>query len=327
MNATFHTVLDPCGICLGTANMGTDISVKDSYSVLDTYFELGGNFVDTAHIYAAWVENGWGVSERTLGEWIKSNGVRKQIILATKGGHPPMDKIDGWRCGPDDLLHDLEESLDRLQTDFIDVYWLHRDDPTRDAGEIIATLADILVQGLIGAYGASNWSTERIDEANTYAKEKGLPPFVASQPGWSLADRAPDAPMIPGLVFVDEPIRRWHRQRHMAMVPYTAQATGYFGEANVAWAKAGFLKDPPRGRDYDTIGNRKRLLECIKIAEYKHCTPNQVALAYLRNQRFPVFPIVGTGKPEHIRESLGALEVTLSITERKRLRTIGEDIG
>src|SRR5690606_3513631 len=111
----------------------------------------------TAHIYAAWREGGWGASERTLGEWMRAHGNRRELVLGTKGGHPPLDRMEEYRGSRECLERDLSESLERLGVDYVDVYWLHRDDPTREVGEMIETLAGFVRDGRIRSYGASNW--------------------------------------------------------------------------------------------------------------------------------------------------------------------------
>ncbi len=103
------------------------------------------------------------------------------------------------------------------------------------------------------------------------------------------------------------------------MIPYSSQANGYFGAENVAWAKAGFDGSPKRAERFDSPANRRRLLRAIDLAEKKGCTANQIALAYLLNQPFPMFPIIGTGNPEHAREALGAVGITLSPEETASL--------
>lgn len=315
MPSLFKTSIKPSRICLGTASFGSDIPRKQAFAVLDAYVEAGGNFLDTAHIYAAWREGGWGASERTVGEWIRSNGLRDHIVLATKGAHPPLDDLDHGRSSQADIDHDLNESLERLGVDWVDMYWLHRDDPERPVGEIVETLVACVKDGRILSYGGSNWSTERLEAANRYASEHGLPPFAANQPGWALADRASTTPPVPGMVFLDEDGRRWHERTRLPVAAYSAQAKGYFGDENVAWARHGFSGQVPHGAEYDSTASRERLLVTLSLSDEKGCTANQIALAYLLRQSFPVFPIIGTSQPDRVREALEAESVTLSPTE------------
>ena len=321
MPSSFNTAPEPSRICLGTGSFGSEISPEESFAVLDAYAEAGGNFLDTAHIYAAWVEGGWGASERTLGEWMRANHNREDVVLATKGGHPPLDQLDMGRCGPENLRQDLSESLERLGVDRVDLYWLHRDDPGRPVGEIIDTLAGFLKEGLVGSYGASNWSIARIAAANAYAASSGRPPFAANQPGWSLARRPAETIPVEGMLFADDTTRAWHLKTGLAMAAYSAQAKGYFGNENVAWAEGGFEGPPPRAEEYDAPDNRQRLQAAARLAREKGCTANQIALAWLLHQPFPVYPIVGTRNPGHIRESLEAESIELTEEDIRVLNT------
>ncbi len=315
MDTIFRTPIEPSRICLGTASFGSDIPKETAFEVMDAFVEAGGNFIDTAHIYAAWREGYWGESERTVGVWLKGRGCRDRIVLATKGGHPPLDDLDHGRCGREDLDCDLDESLERLGVDCVDVYWLHRDDPARPVGEIVDTLAKFIDDGRIRSFGGSNWTTERLEAANAYADAHALPRFVASQPGWALADRASDEPPVPGMMFLSEEGLAWHRKTGFPMAAYTAQAKGYFSEENATWARLGFSGPVPYGAEYDSPESRKRLLAARSLAQMKGCTTNQIALAYLLHQPFPVYPIVGSGKVDRVREALGSLAVTLDASD------------
>jgi len=312
--------LEPSRIALGSVFFGSEIADEDSFAVMDAFVEVGGNFIDTAHVYAAWLEHGVGASERTIGTWIRARGNRDKIVLATKGAHSPLDAEEKvGRCSQADLEKDLGESFDRLGLDQVDLYWLHLDEPNRAVGEIIEGLAELQRSGRIRAYGASNWSTERIQAANEYAAQHGLPPFVASQPWFSLGAVAGGPGANHPTSEADDPLYGWHLESGLPMIPYSSQANGYFGAENVAWAEAGFDGLPKRAASFDSPANRRRLLRAIDLAEQKGCTPNQIALAYLLNQPFPVFPIIGTSNPEHAREALGAVAITLTEDERASL--------
>ncbi|MCP4640659.1 MAG: aldo/keto reductase [bacterium] len=313
-----ESIQSPIG--LGTGSSGSEISKEASFAVLDAYAECGGDFIDTAHIYAAWVEGGWGASERTVGEWLRSNNVRNDVILATKGGHPPLDRMELGRCSRADLESDLAESLDRLGVDRIDLYWLHRDDPDRPVEEIMNTLAGFVRDGRVRAYGASNWTIPRFAEAQTYCAQAGIPPFIASQCGWALADRrSSDAP-VTGMLYVDDAMRGYHEETKLPLFPYTAQAKGYFGVANARWAESEFQGPPPIAGEYDSPDNRQRLLRASSIARDQGCSANQVALSYLLHQPFPTYPLISTSRPDRVRDAMGALKVTLTDVEVGLLR-------
>jgi len=307
----FPTDLTPSRIVLGTGSFGSNIPRDVAFEVMDAYLEAGGNVLDTAHIYSSWEPNGEGASERTVGAWLRSRGVRDRIILGTKGGHPALSSMDRARCTLEDLRRDLDESLERLQVERIDIYWLHRDHPGLPAATIIDNLAELQRSNRIGCFGASNWVPARIEAANAYAQKAGLNGFVANQPGWSLAAHATDFTQTLPMLRVDDAIQEWHTRTRLPLFAYSSQAGGYFGEANVLWARKGFVGSALRGTGYDSPSNRKRLLRAAAMAEKKGCTANQIALAWLLHQPFPVFPIIGSRSPEHVRESMAALRVEL----------------
>ena len=152
-----------------------------SFDLLDTVFEAGINTFDCGHIY------GGGDCERVLGRWIEDRGVRKEVVILTKGCH---NNADRRRVTPFDISADLYDSLARLRTDHLDLYLLHRDDPRKAVGPIVDTLNHYIQDGRIGVIGGSNWSHDRIRKANIYAEANGLQPFGVSSPNFSLADQA-----------------------------------------------------------------------------------------------------------------------------------------
>jgi aryl-alcohol dehydrogenase-like predicted oxidoreductase len=186
----FATRISSSRIILGTASFGSNIPREEAFAVMDAYLDAGGNVLDTAHVYSSWEPNGVGASERTVGAWIRSRYVRDRIILGTKGGHPDLCAMDRARCNLEDLRQDLAQSLERLQVERVDIYWLHRDHPGLPVAAIMDNLAELHRSNRIGCFGASNWMPARIEAANAYAQQAGIQGFVANQPGWSLAAHA-----------------------------------------------------------------------------------------------------------------------------------------
>jgi aryl-alcohol dehydrogenase-like predicted oxidoreductase len=319
----FTTNLSPSRITLGTVSFGSNISHEEAFMVMDAYQASGGNVLDTAHVYSSWESNGVGASERTVGEWIRSRNARDRIILGTKGGHPDLGAMDRGRCGMDDLRQDFAQSLERLQVERVDIYWLHRDHPGMPVAAIMDNLAELNRCNRIGCFGASNWMPARIEAANAYAQQAGLKGFVANQPGWSLAAHATHWADISPMLYVDDATLDWHTRTGFPLASYSSQAGGYFGEANVQWARQGFAGPAPRGASYDSPANRERMQRAMKMAAQKGCTVNQVALAWLLHQPFPTFPIIGSRSPDHIRESMGALQVQLDPEESRRVYAAG----
>ncbi|MFW5870627.1 MAG: aldo/keto reductase, partial [Candidatus Sumerlaeota bacterium] len=281
--------------------------------LMDLFYEKGGRFLDTAHVYAAWLKDGAGKSERCVGEWMRANGMENEVVVATKGGHRSLeDDVSSGNLSRKFLEQQLSESLDRLGLDYVALYWLHRDEPERPVEKIMETLATFHDEGRIGAIGASNWTTARMEAANRFARDNGLPEFVASQPRFSAAHSTKtDTPNKNGMITLGAKGLAWHRKTQVALIPYSSQANGFFGSANVKWAKGGFEGEAPTKPQNDSPENRKRLLSAIDIAARVGATANQVALAALIGLPFPVYPIIGTSKADHLTEALDATQIKL----------------
>jgi aryl-alcohol dehydrogenase-like predicted oxidoreductase len=285
--------LEVSAIAYGTADWGVspDTPVERLYAA---YREAGGNCFDTAHCYAFW-RGKTGASERTLGALMKKNDRRSDIALVTKGGHPPSEpqypRPDRY-LGPEVLASDVNESLERLGTDYIDLYFLHRDDVRAPVDEVMDALRPHVESGKVRYLGASHWSTARIGAANTYAAAHGIPPFVASQPGWNLGH--PNPPAGP----FGQKDRAWHEKSGLAVFAFSPTARGYFG----------------RGKDeqFDNPVSKARLARCTELGRELGATPNQIAIAWLMFQPFPVVPILGTLKEDHLADALGAAAITLT---------------
>ena len=183
------TDLEPSVLCLGTADMGAKIPRADAFKLLDAFVQAGGTFIDTAEIYSDWVPGEKSRSEKLIGEWLTTHpmSTREKIVLATKGAHPRLNTMHINRLAQADIETDVEASLKNLCMEVIDLYWLHRDDPSRPVGDIIETLNALRTTGKIRYFGCSNWRTDRIRTANDYAAHHGLQGFAANQPMWSLA--------------------------------------------------------------------------------------------------------------------------------------------
>ena len=303
-------------ICLGTAEFGSAISDAQAWELLDAFAACGGNFVDTARVYAAWGPGGMGSSERAIGAWARSRGVRREILLSTKGAHPELGTMHISRLSPDEIAADLTASLQDLQTDYVDLYWLHRDDPTIPVGEIVDVLDEHVRSGLVRAFGASNWSPERLQDAAEYTRTHGRVGFCASQIAWSLARIKPGTDTGAGTRYMDDATMAYHLETGLPIVAYSSQAMGFFSGAYGAGnpiAPTG--KAATVLRHYLSDDNLGRLSRAQELAVRHSRTPNEVALAYLLSQPFPVFPIVGCRTVEQVRASCAAHDMRLTPAE------------
>jgi len=316
------TDLDLSVICLGTVPMGGAISEDDSFRLLDAYVELGGNFIDTAESYSNWLDVGKSQAEVRLGRWLKSRGLARQVTVATKGGHPLWESLDRMRLGPEELRSDIDGSRQRLGLEQLPLYYLHRDDPARPVDEIMGALAEAVAAGKIRYIACSNWRAERIAAAQQYAREHGLPQFVADQMRWSLGRVNPASQKIPGLVEMDATLHAYHRATGLAAVAYSSQAQGFFSGAY----GRGILHPPTRAGQkvnayYYNEDNLARLDRVRDLAARKRVATTHVALAYLFAQPFAVYPIIGCSTVEHLRDSCAADGVHLTEAEARWLET------
>ncbi|MGC8784407.1 MAG: aldo/keto reductase [Armatimonadota bacterium] len=300
-----RTTLSVSRLCLGTGVFGARIKGDNATRVVEEYLRLGGNFVDTAHCYAFWEPDGEaGCSERELGRIIRELDVREQIVLATKGAHPdggPKYPRPDRYMSPEVIAQDIAESLQRMQIDTIDLYYLHRDDSRVPVDEIISALNEHVRAGRIRYLGASNWRTERIGQANRYAAEHGLQGFVISQVQWSLAVPNWQMGEDPTVRYVTPEDAGWYAAHNMPVAAYTSTAQGYF--AGTEKGEQSFGNSPL---------NAARRERARHLAQQLGVTPTQVALAWLLHQKPLVIPIFMTGNVEHLRECMAAEEVKLT---------------
>lgn len=302
-----HTHLVPSTICLGSALFGTDVDDVTAFGILDTFFEHGGTFLDTAHAYGEWVPNGIGKSERVIGSWLKERGLREHVVLATKGGQPYEATPHLTRLNHDDLVSDLDGSLQCLQVDTIDLYWLHRDDPTQPVAAILETLNEQATKGKIRYFGCSNWHTNRIREAMQYAAQHTLAGFVGNQLMWSFATPNRNAIEDTSLVFMDAQMLQFHRETNLAVLAYTPQARGFFSKlSNGATALPERLR-----KSYNNAENRERLQRLQTVSDELSLSIPTLLLAYLTNQPFPTFPISGNKSMRQLLENIQAGDVVL----------------
>ncbi|MDF2721199.1 MAG: aldo/keto reductase [Paenibacillus sp.] len=265
-----NTDLSASSICYGTAPIGSTLDEAASFRMLDLFVELGGNFMDSSHNYANWACDIPSISEKTIGKWMKQRNNRNRMIVSTKGACPDS-KGRFFRLQPEDIMADLDDSLINMQTDCIDLYWLHRDDPSVEAEIILDTLLDAVDAGKIRYFACSNWTLSRLEEVQKLAEQKGRQGFCASQIQWSLAQ--PNKELMSDKTIV---------------VMKASVARLYFSDANFG-----------------------RLERASEVAAQLGTTTNVIALAYLHSHPFAVFPIVGSHREEQMIDSCKAGDLRL----------------
>ncbi len=283
--------------------MGVDnqTTMPHAAVMFDDFFERGGTCFDTAYIY------GGGVCERLLGQWIVNRGVRDQVVILDKGAHTPF-------CTPDDLTRQLMESLDRLQTDYVDLYVMHRDNPAIPVGDFMEILNAHQRAGRVRAFGASNWTIERIEAANAYAREHGLTAFAAVSNNFSLA-RMVEPPWAGCLSASDAASRAWLTKTQTPLLPWSSQARGFF----TGRARPDDRSDAELARCWYSDDNFRRLERVDELARRRGVLPINIALAYVLCQPFPTFPLIGPRTLSETRTSLPALDIDLTPDELRWL--------
>lgn len=308
-----NTSLQVSPICLGSASFGSQIPSEDAFAILDYFVEAGGNFIDTARVYADWLPNGQNKSEQTIGDWLSQRGIRDEVVIATKGAHPDLQSMQVSRLSPEDILGDITASLHYLNMDTIDLYWLHRDDPGLPVDEIIDVLNQQVQAGTIRYFACSNWSVERIDTANYYARENNLMGFVANQPMWSLAVPNDDAIGDKTMVLMGDADRVFHQKTGMPVIPYSSQAKGYFSKL------ADNRPEDADHKTYDNLSTQARYHYLQNLSSQYQISITSLVLSYLMSQPFPVIPIVGSRTIEQLKDSIESLSHRLTPDELSQL--------
>jgi len=283
---------------------GSDYFTHDTYEKasanLDAFLAIGGNTIDTAHIYCG------GLSEEVIGRYMEERGNRDKLVILTKGAH--HDK-NGPRVTKEAIDSDLAISLKRLKTDYIELYALHRDDPNVPVGPIVEALNAHIEAGRIGAIGGSNWTWQRLQEANDYAAKHGLVGFTFSSPNLSLAKA--NEPFWEGCVSADAETLAWHEKEQLPLLSWSSQARGFFTG-----------RFSPEVRDNNDIvrvfysdDNWERLRRAEQLAKEKGVTTIQIALAYVLNQPFPTCALIGAQNAEELRSCDEGARITLTREE------------
>ncbi len=295
-------------IILGACNFGTWVNQETSLRLLDEYVRLGGDTIDTASVYGDWDDKGTPVSEQLLGEWMQENGNRERLTVITKGGHYRLKQPNISRATPECVKADIEKSLHALRTDYIDVYFLHRDNLAVPVEAFIDVLDEAVKAGKIRATGASNWTVERIRQANEYAVRAGKTPFTVSEIQWSLAHASQVRDAVDDL----HPMTEEDYQRYLAMelpvLAWSSQAGGVITkilEHGTETLKEGLKKQYLNDTTLRSVALVKEL--CVQ----QGITPTQAALGYIICNRLPGAAIIGPNNLEQLADSMKAMDLTL----------------
>lgn len=276
-------------IVLGTDGYGERIDKKTAFSIMDLYTQNGGNVIDTARLYTN------GTSESYVGEFI--SGIRDNLYISTKCAHPPLSDMSHNRLNEIDIEYDIDTSLKTIGIDYIDIVWLHRDDLSVSVEPIIDIMNKMVKKGKIRYFGASNWTYQRIDEANKYADKTNQSGFIASQPLYNMATRTKVWDST--LVCLEGEEKAKYDKSHFPVFAFSSQAKGFFEKYS-----QGTLSEKAKERYLND--NTLKTYELIKkSAQESGNTISYTALSMLIEQsNFDVFPIIGPSNIEQLKSTL-----------------------
>lgn len=309
------SIADPAGSpqpILGLASLGNLLWTSGrrrqlDAAALDRAYGEGYRVVDTAPIY------GLGASEKALGSWMKLRRNREHIVVITKAGHPRIWRPRKHRITVDGIAEDLTASLRRLQTDYIDLYLLHRDAPECDLPAIMQYLHEQQRRGVVHMLGVSNWHHARIAEANSFARQRGLTEFAVSSPQLSLLTWT--RPPWSGCASISgsegATAREWYRENRLPVLAWSPLGGGVAETPGAGWAASGAC--------YSHAMNNDRLSRAAAIARTRGVSVQQILLSYLASLPFLVHPICASRNRDHLRANRAALDVKLSEEEIRSL--------
>ena len=287
-------------LCFGGNVFGWTADEAMSRRLLDGLIEAGLTFIDTADVYSRWVSgHSGGESEALIGRWLKARGGREKVIIATKCG---MDMGPGGKgLSPAHIRAAVDASLKRLNTDHIDLYQAHMDDPTVPLAETLGAFAELIAAGKVRAIGASNYSAERLAEALRASEAHGLPRYESLQPHYNLYERDK----------FEGPTQDLCLAQGLGVIPYYSLAGGFLSGK---YRAAGDLKGP-RGGSVATMLNPRgfRILDALDtVAKDAGASPAQVALAWLMAQPAITAPIASATNLDQLKDLKAAVSLTLS---------------
>lgn len=297
-------------LSLGTMTFGKEwgwgCDFETSKKIFDAYANAGGNFIDTANLYTE------GTSEKMVGEFIKSD--RDHFVLATK--YTLFDRKESVSFSGNsrkNMFRSVEASLERMDTDFIDLLWVHAWDFTTPVEEVMRGLDDIVSSGMVHYIGISDTPAWIVSQANTLAEFRGWSKFIALQIEYSLIERTPERDLMP-----------MAKALNLGVTPWAALGGGFLTGKYLKKETGRIEKDNPRRNDR----NNKIAQEVVNVAKELGVTPGQVALNWTRQQNQQVIPIVGATKVSQLEDSLGCLNFEIPKEQVDRLNEVSKiDLG
>jgi aryl-alcohol dehydrogenase-like predicted oxidoreductase len=298
-------------ICLGGNVFGWTVSEADSFRQLDTALEAGLNFIDTADVYSRWAPgHHGGESEAILGKWMATGNKRSNVILATKLG---IDMGDGKKGLKAAYIHQaVEDSLRRLQTDYIDLYQAHKDDEETPLEETLSAFDKLVQQGKVLHIGASNYSGARLAKALQVSKDNGLVSYISLQPHYNLVEREQfESELLPVV-----------QEHGLGVIPYYSLAAGFLTGKYRAKEDAEGKVRAVTVKKYLNDWGFQVVKVLDEVAKEHHSTPARVALAWLMVQPGVTAPIASATSDKHLTDLIEAAKLKLDHTSIKKLTAV-----
>lgn len=289
---------------LGCTRAGSAWTGERADRLLDYFVDMGGNVIDTARIYGL---PDIGASEATLGGWLHRRGRRSDIVLMTKGGHPEVSSMHVSRMSRRDMELDLAASLRALRTDYVDIYFYHRDDEDQSVGELLECMEDFRRAGHIRFYACSNWSTRRMREADAYARAHGLTGFVGNECLYNLGSAGAGPMHDDTLVRADADMLAYHQGgTHNTMMPYSGLCEGFFHRLE---SSPSVQDTRLTGSPYHTPANLRLAGRVALLREKYAATTSQVLAGFFFTSAVPMLPLFGCSSESHLAELLAAVDI------------------
>lgn len=287
-------------IMFGGNVFGWTVDQAKAFEILDAFLDIGFNSIDTANVYSRWIEgNRGGESEAIIGAWMKERGNRDQIVVATKVGHDMGEAGRGLSRAH--IMQEVEGSLRRLGTDYIDLYQAHRDDPNTPFDDVLSTFDELIKAGKVRAIGASNYSTERLREALDAAEKNNLPRYETLQPHFNFVERHK----------YDAALKNFCVENRIGVIPYYPLARGFL--TGKYRGPKDFSKSP-RGKHMDKYLDERgrRILQALDtVANAYGTTPAAITLSWTMHQPGIVAPIASATSTAQLRDFAAATRIDL----------------
>lgn len=305
-----NTDVEVSTLCMGTDLIGSKIDQDASFKLFDYFHEHGGTFLDTANFYASWHPGCvGGESETTIGAWMKARGNRASMQISSKLAFDYPGCEGGLTAS--EIERECEKSLKRLQTDYIDVYYAHRDDFDTPLEETMEAFDRLIKAGKVRAIGASNLWIWRVAEANQVSKHNGWAPYSVVEQRYTYLRPRHGADFGPQIC-ISEDMKKYAETHNTTLIGYSILLQGAYTR-----------DDKPMPAQFAGPEADDRLAALNAVAAEVNATPNQVIIAWMRQSTPFVLPIIAGSKTEQLAENITALDVTLSADQMERLDTAG----